>query len=74
MDTLNVGFPVALTIKNMPAMQKSRFGSLVGKIPWRREWLPTRVFLPGEFHGKRSLVDDGPWGHKELDMTERLTL
>ena len=35
---------------------------------------PTPVFLPGEFHGQRSLVDYSPWGHKESDMTERLTL
>ena len=32
------------------------------------------VFLPGEFHGQKSLVGYSPWGHKELDMTERLTL
>ena len=38
----------------------------VGKIPWRRERLPTSVFWPGEFHGLCT-----PWGHKELDMTER---
>ena len=42
-------------------------------IPWRKEWLPTPVFLPGEFQGQRSLVGYGPWGHKELDMTEWLT-
>ena len=43
------------------------------KIPWRREyWLPTPVFLPGEFHEQRSLVGYSPWGCKELDMTERL--
>ena len=30
----------------------------------------TPVFLPGESHGQRSLVDYGPWGHKESDMTE----
>ena len=36
-----------------------------GKIPWRREWLPTPVFLPGEPHGQRCLP--GPWGHKESD-------
>ena len=36
--------------------------------------LPTPVFLPGEFHGQGSLVDYSPWGHKELDMTEQLTL
>ena len=33
----------------------------VGKIPWRREWLPTLVFLPGEFHGPKSLVGYSPW-------------
>jgi len=41
----------------------------VGKIPWRRERLPTPVFWPGEFHGLYS-----PWGCKELDTTERLSL
>ena len=45
----------------------------VRKIPWRREWQPTPVFLPGESHGQSSLVGYSPWGHKELDMTERLT-
>ena len=42
--------------------------------PWRRKWLPTPVFLPGEFHGQKSLVGYSSWGCKELDMTERLTL
>ena len=46
----------------------------IGKIHWRREWLPTPVFLPGEFHGQRSLEGYSPRGHKGLDMTERLTL
>ena len=41
-----------------------------GKIPWSREWLPTPVFLPGEFHGQRSLVGYSLWGCKELDITE----
>ena len=44
-----------------------------GKIPWRREWQPTPVFLPGEFHGQRSLVSYSPWSHTELDTTEQLT-
>ena len=44
--------------------------SWVEKIPWRRACLPTAVFLPGEFHGQRSLKGYGPWRHKELDMTE----
>ena len=44
-----------------------------GRFPWRREWLPTPVFLPEEFHGQRSLVGYSAWGCKELDMTEQLT-
>jgi len=47
--------------------------SSVGKIPWRRDWLSTPVFLPGEFHGQRSLVGYSPWNRKELDMNEQLT-
>ena len=35
-------------------------------------WQPTPVFLPGESHGQRSLAGYSPWGHKELDTTERL--
>ena len=48
--------------------------SLVGKIPWRRGWQPTPVFLPGEFSGQRSLADYSLFGHKKLDMIEWLTL
>ena len=40
----------------------------VRKIPWRREQLPTPVFLPGEFHGQRSLAGYSPWCPKESDM------
>ena len=54
--------------------RKPRFSPWVGRIPWRWEWLPPPVFLPGEFHGQRSLVVHSPWGHKGSDMTERLTL
>ena len=50
------------------------FDLWAGKIPWRREWLPTPVFLPGEFHGQGTLVGYSSWGHKELDTTEWLTL
>ena len=39
---------------------------------WRKKWQPTPVFLPGESHGRRSLVGYSPWGRKESDMTERL--
>ena len=41
------------------------FDLWVGKIPWRREWLPTPVFLPGEFHGQRGLVCYSSRGSKE---------
>ena len=44
------------------------------KIPWRREWLPTPVFLPREFHEQRGVAGYSPCGHKESDMTERLIL
>ena len=40
------------------------FDPWVGKIPWRRKWQPTPVFLPGEFHGQKSLVVYSPWGHR----------
>ena len=52
---------------------RPRFDPWVGKICWRKEWQPTPVFLPGNFHGQRSLVGYSPWGHKESDMTEQLT-
>ena len=45
------------------------FDPWVGKIPWRTEWQPTPVFLPGEFHGQRSLAGYSPWGCKESDTT-----
>ena len=41
-------------------------------IHWRRKWQPTPVLLPGEFHGRRSLVGYSPWGRGESDTTERL--
>ena len=62
-------------VKNLPAMQETlSFSPWVGKMPWRREWQPTPVFLPGESHGQRSLVGYSPGGCKESDMIERLTL
>ena len=60
-------------VKNLLAMQETQFDLWVEKIPWRRKWQPTPVFLPGEFHGQRILVGYSPWGHKDLDMTEWLS-
>ena len=59
---------VAQLVKNMPAKaaeaRDSGFDPWVGKIPWRRAWQPTPVFLPGESHGQGSLVGYSPWGRK----------
>ena len=65
---------IAKLEKTLPAMQETLVWVWIGKIPWRRERLPNPVFCPGEFHGQRSLAGYSPWGHKESDMTERLTL
>ena len=65
---------VTQTVKNLPAMKETWVRSLGWEIPWRRAWQPTPVFLPGEFHGQRSLAGYNPWGFKESDMTERLSL
>ena len=61
---------VAQTGKYLPAMQKPGFHPWVGKIPWRREWQPTTVFLPGEFYGQRSLAGYSPCDCKKSDMTK----
>ena len=63
---------VVYMVKNSPAMRE--FDPRVGKIPWRREWLPTPLFLPEEFHGQRSLVGYCQWHCKDSDLTEQLTL
>ena len=76
----NRGYLGGSVVKNPPAMQETWVWSLgpedpgVGRIPWRRIWLPTLVFLPGKCHGQRSLVGYSPWGWKEsdADMTEQL--
>ena len=53
-------------VKNLSAVQETWVHPLVGKIPWRREQLPTPVFWPREFPGL--------WGRKELDTTEWISL
>ena len=60
-DFLDLGtlkFKYYFSIQNNPLVR-------VGKIPWRRKWQPTPVFLPGKFHGQRSLVGYSEWGPKE---------
>ena len=60
---------VAQLVKNLPQWKRPGFDPWVGKIPWRKERLPISAFWPGEFHGLYS-----PWGRKESDMTEQLSL
>ena len=65
-----LGLPCWLSWKRIRLQcGRSGFDPWVEKIPWRRERLPTPVFWPGEFLGLYS-----PWGCKELDMTEWLSL
>ena len=61
-------------VKILPAAQETGFDPWVRKILWRREWLPTPVFLPEKSHGQRILMGCSPCGCKESDMTEWLTL
>ena len=66
---------VVQTVKNLPAMQETQVRSPgSGRFPWRKKWQLTSVLLPGESHGQRGLVGYSPWGCKESDMTEWLTL
>ena len=63
--TLKGASLIAQTLKNLPAIQET----WVGKIPWRRAWQPTPVFLPWKSHGQRSMAGYSPWGPKESDTT-----
>ena len=64
---------VAQMVKNLPVMpERPGFNPWAEKIPWRRVWQPTAVFLPGEFHGQRSLEGYSPWVRKELDTIDQL--
>ena len=49
--------------------RRPRFCPWDGKIPWKRNWQPTPVFLPGKSHGQKSLVGYSPWVTKQSDMT-----
>ena len=64
---------VTQMVKNPPAMWETGFDPWVKKILWRRAWQPTLLFLPGKFHGQRSLAGYSPWSPKELDTNEQLS-
>ena len=65
---------MVLLVKNPPAnagrQKRPGFDLWLGKIPWRRKWHPTPVFLPGESHGQRSLAGCSPQGPEEPETTE----
>ena len=61
-------------VKNPPAVQETWVQFLCEKIPWRRAWQPTPVFLPGKSHGQRNLVGYSPWVHKVSETAERLSV
>ena len=65
-------FTASLVAQTVVCLQHSRprLELWVGKIPWRRKWKPTPVFLPGKSHGQRSLAGYSPSGLRELDTTE----
>ena len=63
-------FILTTSVILMPTGYSTSFGPDPQMLPWRRKWQPT--FLPGKFHGQRSLVGCSPWGHKESDTTEQL--
>ena len=66
-NVLEVGLPWWLSGKESACQCRRRgFKSWVETIPWRKKWQPTPVFLPGEFHGQRSLVGYSLWGHTQL--------
>ena len=65
---------MALVAKNLPAkagpQKRGRFHPQLGRFPCSLKQQSTPVFLPGKFHGQRTLVGYSPWGRKELDATE----
>ena len=65
---------MAQAVRNLPEMQETQVQPLSQEDALEKEWQPTAVLLPGESHGWRSLVGYSPWGCKESDTTEQLSL
>ena len=74
LSDFHLGFPGGTSGKESACQcrrqKRHGFDPWVRKIPWRRAWQPTPVFLPGGSHGQRSLAGYSPWGHKESDTTK----
>jgi len=73
---VKMGFPGGSVVKNLQCRNHRRlmFHPWVRKIPWRRAWQPTPVYLPGESHGQRSLAGYSKWGHEKSDTTKWLNM
>ena len=71
-------FFMSLSLNGLPydvgICRRPQFSLWVGKILWRRKWLPTPIVLSGDSYGQRSLAGYSPWSHKEWDTTEQLVL
>ena len=65
-----------IVVENPPASAGGTgdMGSIPGKIPWSRKWQPLPVYLLGKFRGQRSLAGYSPWGCRESDTAERLSV
>ena len=76
-DIIYSGFPGDTAVKN-PSPNKgdleAQFDPWVTKIPWRGKWQPTLIFLPGESYKQRVVVDYSPWGCKESDRSQWLSM
>ena len=69
-----ISFPHGAAIEKTPANRRDAgdwgFDPWVGKIPWRKKWQPTLVFLPGKLHGQRSLAGYSPRGHSQTRLSD----
>ena len=66
-------FLLAQTVKNLPAVGETEFDPQVGKIPWRRQWLPTPVLLPGESHDELQSMGSQRVRHDRVTDTSTIS-
>ena len=65
-ELIHLGFPTWLSGMESACECRCGFNPWIRKIPRRRKWQPTAVFLPGKSHGQRNLVGNSPWDHKRV--------
>ena len=69
---MTMGFPGGSVVKNPPAIQETWIWSLGQEDPQEKEMATHSAFLPGKYHGQRSLEGYSPWGHKRVRQLKRL--